>query len=33
MRDPTARRTLREIADNYDQLAAQAERLRPAEPR
>jgi len=28
VRDPTARRTLLAIADNYDQLAEQAERIR-----
>lgn len=37
MRDPDARRTLVEIAQNYDQLAEQAERIRktsapPLEP-
>jgi hypothetical protein len=30
MRDPAARRTLLEIAQNYEQLADQAERLRMA---
>jgi hypothetical protein len=30
MRDPTAKRTLMEIAQNYEQLAEQAERLRLA---
>jgi hypothetical protein len=28
MRDPSARRTLLEIAENYEQLAAQAESIR-----
>lgn len=28
MRTPDARRTLLEIAENYDQLAAQADRIR-----
>jgi hypothetical protein len=28
--DPTAKRTLLDIAENYEQLAAQAERLRMA---
>jgi hypothetical protein len=30
MRNPDPRRTLLEIADNYEQLASQAERLRMA---
>jgi hypothetical protein len=30
VRDPTAKRTLTEIAQNYEQLAEQAERLRLA---
>ena len=30
MRDPGARQTLLEIADNYEQLADQAERMRLA---
>jgi hypothetical protein len=30
MRDPDARRTLLEIAENYEQLAEQAERMRMA---
>jgi hypothetical protein len=30
MRDPTARRTLLDIAQNYEQLAEQAERIRMA---
>jgi hypothetical protein len=30
MSDPAARRTLLDIAENYEQLAAQAERMRMA---
>ena len=32
MRDPSASRTLLEIAENYDQLAAQAEAIRKSGP-
>jgi hypothetical protein len=32
MHDPSARRTLLEIAENYDQLAEQAETIRKTRP-